>query len=196
MSEQETRRKFNPLLALGILFLPIFFVWFLLRRGHSTTARIVGFGWLTIFLLAGVSANLDPATRLASHEDAAEQAASPEESEQQAAATRLRAIRRAPENFLGLDEVSGQGGGFNTVFVLSGRISNSAEVDIKDPRIQCELFGPSGTQVDTVQETLFEIVPAQGANRFSELNMGFMGSQQVATYNCVITDAEALTEFD
>lgn len=50
-------RKVGFLLGLGIFLLPIFFVWFLLRSGHTTRARIIGFIWfgLTLFAAAGRS---------------------------------------------------------------------------------------------------------------------------------------------
>nr|WP_251702195.1 OB-fold putative lipoprotein [Pseudomonas boanensis] len=31
---------------------PIVFVWFLLRQGHSTTSRVIGFAWLAFALFA------------------------------------------------------------------------------------------------------------------------------------------------
>ena len=46
-----SKRGVSVLLGLGILVLPIFFVWSLLRKGHSTTARFLGFGWLALGLL-------------------------------------------------------------------------------------------------------------------------------------------------
>jgi hypothetical protein len=198
-------RKFNIFLALGIFLLPIVFVWFLLRRGHSTTARIIGFGWTALFVLAvltggpSTSSQRDsasntapttavPATEL-SEADRAEIAA---REEADRAGRQRREIRRSPERFLELEEQSGLRGGFDTVFLLSGRIRNKSEVDIKDPTIVCALYGPSGTHVGDVRETLLEIIPAGGTKRFTELNMGFMGSTQVARYTCEIVDAEAL----
>jgi hypothetical protein len=50
IAETEVR-KVTLLLGVGILFLPLVFVWFLCRAGHSTLARIVGFGWLVISML-------------------------------------------------------------------------------------------------------------------------------------------------
>jgi hypothetical protein len=46
------RRKVGILLGLGIFFLPFVFAWVLLRRGYSSLARIVGFGWMALLLLA------------------------------------------------------------------------------------------------------------------------------------------------
>jgi len=46
------KRNVSFLLGLGIVFFPIVFVWFLLRKGHSVLARIIGFGWLILGILA------------------------------------------------------------------------------------------------------------------------------------------------
>lgn len=52
-------RKVGILLGLGIFLLPFVFVWFLLRKGHSTLSRVLGFGWLGLVLIAGFSGNHD-----------------------------------------------------------------------------------------------------------------------------------------
>lgn len=46
------KRRVSVLLGIGIFLLPIIFAWFLLRRGHSVLARVVGFGWLGIVVIA------------------------------------------------------------------------------------------------------------------------------------------------
>lgn len=43
-----TKRKVSFLLWIGILLAPMIFVWFLLRKGHSTLSRLIGFAWLVI----------------------------------------------------------------------------------------------------------------------------------------------------
>lgn len=35
----------------GIFLFPIFFVWVLLRQGHSTSSRVIGFVWLAVMLI-------------------------------------------------------------------------------------------------------------------------------------------------
>lgn len=57
------KRHVGFLLALGILLLPGFFAWILVREGYSTRARIIGFMWMTLILLAWVSTSIesDPA---------------------------------------------------------------------------------------------------------------------------------------
>jgi len=34
-----------------VFLLPPFFVWFLLRPGHSLQQRLIGFGWLGLMIL-------------------------------------------------------------------------------------------------------------------------------------------------
>jgi hypothetical protein len=51
----EGRRRVSGALAAGVVVLPGLFVWFLLRQGHSTVARVLGFAWFGVFLLIGFS---------------------------------------------------------------------------------------------------------------------------------------------
>ncbi len=44
-------REVGILLALGIFFLPVFFVWFTLRDGHSSISRMVSFSWLLLLVI-------------------------------------------------------------------------------------------------------------------------------------------------
>ncbi|RVQ68950.1 hypothetical protein EKN06_01650 [Croceicoccus ponticola] len=53
--EKLPQRKVNSLLVIGILFAPGIFVWFLLRQGHSTLARVIGFSWAGFMLLVWVA---------------------------------------------------------------------------------------------------------------------------------------------
>ncbi|KHK63141.2 hypothetical protein JZ00_18620 [Pseudomonas frederiksbergensis] len=46
------KRQVGFLLGLGILFFPLLFGWMLLRKGHSTFARIVGFIWMALCLVS------------------------------------------------------------------------------------------------------------------------------------------------
>jgi hypothetical protein len=50
------KRHVGVLLFLGILFVPVLFSWFLLRSGHSNTARLLGFVWFAVTLAIAVSA--------------------------------------------------------------------------------------------------------------------------------------------
>jgi hypothetical protein len=41
-------KKITLLLFIGILFIPLIFSWFTLRKGHSTLSRCISFGWLIL----------------------------------------------------------------------------------------------------------------------------------------------------
>ncbi|MFT4179272.1 MAG: hypothetical protein QM612_07390 [Thermomonas sp.] len=70
--EQPTR-KVGILLFIGILFLPYIFVWFLLRKGHSTLARTLGFGWLLLLFWLVSGKSPDPTTRAQTQHTSAQQ---------------------------------------------------------------------------------------------------------------------------
>ncbi|WP_286790778.1 MULTISPECIES: OB-fold protein [unclassified Pseudomonas] len=40
---------------MGVFLFPVVFVWFLLRQGHSTTSRIVGFAWFAVMVVGMAS---------------------------------------------------------------------------------------------------------------------------------------------
>ncbi len=199
----DGQRRVGWLLGIGIFILPYVFVWWLLRKGHSKLSRILGFGWLALVLLvvllpkppAGETVNADGTPQVAvatPQETEAEKAERAADDQRRADEQEARELRRSPENFLTLESVNGVKGGFETILILSGSIGNRSDVVIKDVEIACDLFGPSGTKVGSVRQTLFEQIPANGSKRFTELSMGFMGSSQVANFNCSITDAEAM----
>lgn len=198
--QKEGARKVGFLLGIGIFLVPIVFAWFLLRKGHSTLSRVVGFVWLALVCLVWIgSLNAPPVPDSQSNavtppvaQTEAEKVAAAEKEAERLRVQVERDVRRSPENYLTLEEVSGQKGGFDTVLIISGRLRNTSDFTLKDPTFRCELFGPSGTRVGAVEETLFEQFPAKDTKRFREFNLGFMGSDQVATYNCRITDGEVV----
>lgn len=49
-------------MVIGVLFMPYIFAWFLLRKGYSRSARVVGFSWMFIGLL-GLMVNKVPHTK-------------------------------------------------------------------------------------------------------------------------------------
>jgi hypothetical protein len=55
-----TQRKVGFPLGLGIFFIPLIFAWFLLRRGHTLLARILGFAWLALSLLVYIGSPSTP----------------------------------------------------------------------------------------------------------------------------------------
>lgn len=47
-------------LLIGIILFPVFFVWFLCRKGHSTISRVLGFSWAALPFVAAILTS-DPA---------------------------------------------------------------------------------------------------------------------------------------
>lgn len=46
--QQRYERMVSLPIFLGIVVFPLIFVWFLLRKGHTTQSRVMGFAWLVI----------------------------------------------------------------------------------------------------------------------------------------------------
>ncbi|MBK5513371.1 hypothetical protein [Pseudomonas sp. TH15] len=49
---EDGSRPVEGWLKIMVFLLPMVFVWFLLRRGHSMKQRLFGFGWLALLILA------------------------------------------------------------------------------------------------------------------------------------------------
>jgi hypothetical protein len=196
MNERNTRFSSRPVrvgfpLGFAIFVLPIVFAWVTLMRGYSRTARVLSFLWLGFCVFCWVVGSVASTVTLPDEPQGAEPEVSaivPEKTAEELAIERKadlqREYERDPEKALTLD-VRGTKGGFETVLLISGSVSSAADFDVKDVEIVCELFANSGTRVGRVSETLYEVIPANGTKRFSELNMGFMGGAgQVATFEC------------
>ena len=46
----KPKRSVGILLGIGILFIPLIFAWFTLRKGHTTKAKVISFVWLALSL--------------------------------------------------------------------------------------------------------------------------------------------------
>ena len=67
------------------------------------------------------------------------------------------------------------------------KIKNDNEFAIKDPTIQCNFYGNSGTVVERLRKTLFEKINAKSSKHIRSFVMGFSGDQ-AATINCAVID--------
>lgn len=47
-------RKVSILLAIGIMFMPYIFAWVTLKKGYSSNARVISFGWLALMVIVWV----------------------------------------------------------------------------------------------------------------------------------------------
>lgn len=63
MENSAKKRKVGFLLGIGIFFIPGIFAWFLLRNGHSSKARIIGFAWFLFIAMIYVAGNNSSSAR-------------------------------------------------------------------------------------------------------------------------------------
>lgn len=47
----QPKRSVGILLGIGILLVPLLFAWFTLRKGYSTRAKVISFGWVLLTLV-------------------------------------------------------------------------------------------------------------------------------------------------
>jgi hypothetical protein len=55
----DVNKGLSTRLKIGIFFIPVIFAWFTLRKGVSTSAKIISFVWMLIFLGAGGATQSD-----------------------------------------------------------------------------------------------------------------------------------------
>ncbi len=95
--------------------------------------------------------------------------------------------RPAPQ--VELDKFSGTKDGL--LFVGTFTFANKGTVDVKDIRVTCTHYGPSGTAIDHNSRTIYEIVRANSSKTVRGFNMGIVHSQAVSS-SCAVTDYVAL----
>lgn len=103
----------------------------------------------------------------------------------------LRQARLRPEHHVTIERFSWRVDGFGTVFVGTFTIKNPLPFAVKDLRLRCDLKAPSGTQIDSVGETVFERLESNQTRTFRGVNLGFMRNQANSA-NCTVVGAIAL----
>jgi hypothetical protein len=95
----------------------------------------------------------------------------------------------SPEKGLELLNFNWSKGGFGTVMLLNATIKNTSTVAIKDLTIKCVHFAPSGTNIDSNTQTLYELIGPGKTRRFRNISMGFILSQ-ASQSSCKIINAK------
>lgn len=95
----------------------------------------------------------------------------------------------SPRSKVSITKFSWSKGGFDTVMEGTFTIRNDNSFAVKDMRMKCDLSAKSGTALDSVEETIYEIVSANSSKTFREVNMGFVRSQ-TASATCEIKGVE------
>jgi hypothetical protein len=80
-------------------------------------------------------------------------------------------------------------GGFDNVMIATFTIGNKSDRPVKDFVMTCVHFAPSGTELGSNTETIYELVPAHGKKWIPDFNMGFISSQTEKA-RCTILDFE------
>lgn len=93
-----------------------------------------------------------------------------------------------PEQAAEIVKMQWHKGGFGAVMIADVTITNRALSHLKDFQITCTSQGPSGSNVGSTTNTLYEMVKSRQTKTFRNVNMGFINSQ-AATANCVVDQA-------
>ena len=78
-------------------------------------------------------------------------------------------------------------GGAGSIMLADFTIINQSQYGVKDVKITCEHFGPSGTQIDSSTRTIFESIQPKKTREFKRFNMGLIPGQPRST-SCTIVD--------
>lgn len=77
----------------------------------------------------------------------------------------------------------------DVIFIGKFKIKNNhSDYSIKDITIECSTYGNSGTLLNSVSKTVFEVIQPSKSKTVKELNFGFVDSQS-ATAKCQIVNA-------
>ncbi len=77
--------------------------------------------------------------------------------------------------------------GFGNIMEINLSINNQSNYDIKDIEIACNLYGKSGTLIDTTNAVIYEVIKRKSKKRIEEFNMGFI-HKQASNAGCEISD--------
>jgi hypothetical protein len=89
-------------------------------------------------------------------------------------------------------DVSWNKGGFGSVMIADFKVQNPTPYRLKDLDIKCTNFGKSGTELDTNEKTVYDIIEPNSARLLKHVNMGFIHSQAAST-SCEIVDLVIVT---
>ena len=82
-----------------------------------------------------------------------------------------------PELLVSVSKLNWEKGGFGLAMVATLTIKNTNSYSVKDLGIDCEMPGNSGTAIQHINQTIYEIIPASSEKTFRAVNMGLLHSQ-------------------
>lgn len=90
-----------------------------------------------------------------------------------------------------LEKWEGRKGGFDNVMLLTAKIKNDGDRDVKDIEIECTHASNSGTRIDSNKKIVYELVKAGKTVSIKDFGMGFIHSQATSS-SCSIIDLTVL----
>ncbi|WP_404357039.1 hypothetical protein [Methylotuvimicrobium sp. KM1] len=85
--------------------------------------------------------------------------------------------QKAPEEFVKIIKQSWRKDGFGTIAVVDLTVKNTAPFDVKDIIFLCNFYGNSGTQLNSIEKQVFEIIRYDETRTFKNIDLGFINSQ-------------------
>lgn len=100
----------------------------------------------------------------------------------------LAEMRRNPIDRMEIETPSWKTGGFGSVAIMTVRVSNSNDFEVKDIAISCRFSANSGTVLNERSYTIYETIKPKSKRTFKDLNVGFINSQ-AARGGCSLASA-------
>jgi len=85
-----------------------------------------------------------------------------------------------PLTYVKLENFSWEKSGFGSVMVANFTLKNELPYAVKDITVACRLTAPSGTEIDSTWQVVYERVEARQSKRLTQVNMGFIHNQSSA----------------
>lgn len=90
-----------------------------------------------------------------------------------------------------LENFDGKKGGFGNILMADFKIKNGSNYSIKDIEITCKSYANSGTEIDSNNRVIYEIINQGASRQFSNFNMGFIQTQATSS-KCEITNFQII----
>jgi hypothetical protein len=98
-----------------------------------------------------------------------------------------RDLHREIASKLSISRFTLKKGGYGSLFLIDLHIKNSSVYDVRDLKITCQSFGPSGTAIAVNKKTIFQSFPVGKTKHVYDFDMGYLHPQAARAF-CEISD--------
>lgn len=95
--------------------------------------------------------------------------------------------REEAKDKLALDAIGWEHSDGGLTLLINFKLTNGNAFAVKDLKVHCTGYAPSGTAIDSNDRVIYRLFPAHHTTRVSQFNMGFLNSQ-VASVACGLVD--------